>query len=75
MTPECPVCGFPALRPAGHASWCARIAAWLATNPPPPVLAGCTGTTTSYNGGCRCGDCRVAINAAKRRYMARKRAS
>jgi hypothetical protein len=23
---ECPVCGYPALRPEGHADWCGRIA-------------------------------------------------
>jgi hypothetical protein len=23
---ECPVCGYPALRPDGHADWCGRIA-------------------------------------------------
>lgn len=22
---ECPVCGFPTLRPDGHAEWCGRI--------------------------------------------------
>lgn len=35
MTTDCPFCGYPALRPTGHASWCARVAAWLRQCPLP----------------------------------------
>jgi len=24
-TPECLTCGYPALRPTGHATWCAAV--------------------------------------------------
>jgi hypothetical protein len=36
---ECATCGFPGLRPNGHADWCERTAAWLASIEPPSVVA------------------------------------
>lgn len=29
MSAECGCCGFPGLRPDGHAEWCEHTAAWL----------------------------------------------
>ena len=37
---ECGVCGYPGLRRGGHAEWCERTRAWLASIPVPGVLGG-----------------------------------
>ena len=57
---ECVTCGYPTVRPEGHAEWCREIAALNAICTTVPSAHG---TKTRGAQGCPCDRCQTALRA------------
>lgn len=64
---ECIVCGFPGLRPEGHAEWCERVGAYNRSLGPVSNGVQCSGC------GCPVDERRIGCETCRKRHQSRRR--